>query len=234
MYRYTGVRWGGDAAIVDGWLMVDRRMARLREEYETEGLSIGDAHPDPVRQFDRWFNEAVDAGVPQANAMTVATADDRGHPSARVVLLKGYDRSGFVFYTNLGSRKSEELTANPRAALCFLWLELHRQVRIEGPAEAAGDTESDEYFASRPRGARIAAAASPQSRVIPDRTALERLVEAKEADFGDGEVPRPSDWGGWRVRPERFEFWQGRRHRLHDRVVYLADRDGWRRVRLAP
>lgn len=214
--------------------MVDRRMARLREEYETEGLSIGEAHPDPVRQFDRWFTDAVDAGVPQANAMTVATADDRGRPSARVVLLKEYDRSGFVFYTNLGSRKSEELAANPRAALCFLWLELHRQVRIEGPAEVVSDAESDAYFASRPRGARIAAAASPQSREIPDRTALERLVTDKEAEFEDGEVPRPGDWGGWRVRPERFEFWQGRRHRLHDRVVYLADRDRWRRVRLAP
>ncbi len=214
--------------------MVDRRMARLREEYETEGLSMGEAHPDPVRQFDRWFEEALDAGVPQANAMTVATADDRGHPSARVVLLKGYDRSGFVFYTNLGSRKSDELTANPRAALCFLWLELHRQVRIEGPVEAVRDTDSDEYFASRPRGARIAAAASPQSREIPDRTALERLVAEKEAEFEDGEVPRPAHWGGWRVRPERFEFWQGRRHRLHDRVAYLADGDGWRRVRLAP
>ena len=214
--------------------MVDRRMARLREEYETEGLSIGDAHSEPVRQFDRWFNEAVDAGVPQANAMTVATADDRGRPSARVVLLKGYDRSGFVFYTNLGSRKSEELTVNPRAALCFLWLELHRQVRIEGQVEVVSDADSDEYFASRPRGARIAAAASPQSREIPDRLALERMVTDKEAEFEHEEVPRPAHWGGWRVRPERFEFWQGRRHRLHDRVVYVAERDGWRRVRLAP
>ncbi|MDE0137403.1 MAG: pyridoxamine 5'-phosphate oxidase [bacterium] len=214
--------------------MVDRRMARLREEYETEGLSMREAHPDPIRQFDRWFNEAVDAGVPQANAMTVGTADDRGRPSARVVLLKGYDLSGFVFYTNLGSRKSEELTANPRAALCFLWLELHRQVRIEGPVEVVGDADSDEYFASRPRGARIAAAASPQSREISGRLALERLVTDKEAEYQDGEVPRPAHWGGWRVRPERFEFWQGRRHRLHDRVVYLADGDGWRRVRLAP
>ena len=193
-----------------------------------------EAHPDPIRQFDHWFNEAVDAGVPQANAMTVATADDHGRPSARVVLLKGYDLSGFVFYTNLGSRKSEELTANPRAALCFLWLELHRQVRIEGPVEVVGDADSDEYFASRPRGARIAAAASPQSREISGRLALERLVAGKKAEYRDGEVPRPAHWGGWRVRPERFEFWQGRRHRLHDRVVYLADGDGWRRVRLAP
>ena len=214
--------------------MVDRRMARLREEYEAEGLSKGEAHQDPVHQFDRWFNEAVDAGVPQANAMTVATADDRGRPSARVVLLKGFDRSGFVFYTNLESRKSEELAANPRAALCFLWLELHRQVRIEGPVEAVSDAESDAYFASRPRGARIAAAASPQSREIPDRAALQGLVADKETEFEGGEVPRPAGWGGWRVRPERFEFWQGRRHRLHDRVVYLADCDGWRQVRLAP
>ena len=215
-------------------MVVDGRMARLREEYETEGLSMGEADPDPVRQFDRWFNEAVDAGVPQANAMTVATVDGRGRPSARVVLLKGYDRSGFVFYTNLGSRKSEELAANPRAALCFLWLELHRQVRIEGPVAAVSDAESDGYFASRPRGARIAAAASPQSREIPDRAALERLVTGREAEFEDGEVPRPAHWGGWRVCPERFEFWQGRRHRLHDRVVYLAEGGGWRKARLAP
>jgi len=218
----------------EGGLMVDRRMARLREEYEAEGLSMGEAHPHPVRQFDRWFNEAVAAAVPQANAMTVATVDERGHPAARVVLLKGYDRSGFVFYTNMESRKSAELEANPRAALCLLWLELHRQVRIEGPVEAVSDRESDEYFASRPREARIAAAASPQSREIPDRTALERLVTGKEADFESGDVLRPAHWGGWRVRPERFEFWQGRPHRLHDRIVYLADRDGWRRVRLAP
>lgn len=214
--------------------MVDRRFARLREEYETEGLSVGEAHPDPVRQFGRWFDEALAARVLQANAMTVATADDQGLPSARVVLLKGYDPSGFVFYTHLGSRKSEELTANPRAALCFLWLELHRQVRIEGPVEAVSDAESDEYFASRPLGARIAAAASPQSREIPDRAVLERLVAGKKAECEDGDVPRPANWGGWRVHPERFEFWQGRRHRLHDRVAYLADGDGWRKVRLAP
>ena len=214
--------------------MVDRRMARLREDYETEGLSVGEAHPDPVRQFGRWLDEAMAAGVLQANAMTLATADDRGSPSARVVLLKGYDPSGFVFFTHFGSRKSEELTANPRAALCFLWLELHRQVRIEGPVEAVSDAESDEYFASRPVGARIAAAVSPQSREIPDRSSLERLVADKEAEFEDGDVPRPADWGGWRVHPERFEFWQGRRHRLHDRVAYLADGDGWRKMRLAP
>ncbi|MYC86280.1 MAG: pyridoxamine 5'-phosphate oxidase [Acidimicrobiia bacterium] len=214
--------------------MVDRRMARLREDYETEGLSVGEAHPDPVRQFGRWLDEAMAAGVLQANAMTLATADDRGSPSARVVLLKGYGPSGFVFYTHFGSRKSEELTANPRAALCFLWLELHRQVRIEGPVEAVSDAESDEYFASRPVGARIAAAVSPQSREIPDRASLERLVADKEAEFEDGDVPRPADWGGWRVHPERFEFWQGRRHRLHDRVAYVADGDGWRKVRLAP
>lgn len=215
-------------------MMVDRRMARLRDDYETEGLSVGEAHPDPVRQFGRWLDEAMAAGVLQANAMTLATADDRGLPSARVVLLKGYGPSGFVFYTHFGSRKSEELTANPRAALCFLWLELHRQVRIEGPVEAISDAESDEYFASRPVGARIAAAVSPQSREIPDRASLERLVADKEAEFEDGDVPRPADWGGWRVHPERFEFWQGRRHRLHDRVAYVADGDGWRKVRLAP
>lgn len=214
--------------------MVDRRLARLREEYEADGLSMDTVHADPIRQFDRWLEEAIDAAVPQANAMTLATVDRRGRPSARVVLLKGFDRAGFVFYTNLGSRKSKELATNPQAALCFLWLDLHRQVRIEGPVEAVSDEDADRYFASRPRDARIAASASPQSREIPDREALERLVTEQETRLGDGEVPRPADWGGWRVRPERVEFWQGRRHRLHDRIVYLADGEGWRRVRLAP
>ena len=214
--------------------MIDQRLARLREEYEAEGLRVAATHPDPIRQFDRWLDEAIEAAVPQANAMTVATADRRGRPSARVVLLKGFDRAGFVFYTNLRSRKSRELATNPQAALCFLWLELHRQVRIEGPVEAVSDAEADRYFASRPRDARIAASASPQSRQIRDRNVLERLVKEREHRLGSGEVPRPDHWGGWRVHPERFEFWQGRRHRLHDRIVYVAEGDGWRRVRLAP
>ena len=190
--------------------------------------------PDPIRQFGGWMDEAVDAGVPQANAMTLATADGRGRPSARVVLLKGYDSDGFVFYTNLESRKAREIDANPRAALCIVWVDLHRQVRIEGSVERIGERTADEYFASRPREAQIAAAASPQSRVVRDRAALEDLVDERRVAYGEATIARPPDWGGYRVRPERVEFWQGRLHRLHDRIVYRADGGSWRRERLAP
>ena len=190
--------------------------------------------PDPIRQFARWMDAAVSAGVPQPNAMTVASADARGRPSARAVLLKGYESSGFVFYTNLESRKAREIDANPWAALCIVWLELHRQVRIEGPVERVDDGVADDYFASRPREAQIAAAASPQSRVVRDRAALEALVGQREVEYGEAEVSRPEHWGGLRVCPERIEFWQGRRHRLHDRIVYVSGGGGWQKARLAP
>lgn len=180
------------------------------------------------------MDEAVDAGVLQANAMTLATADGRGRPSVRAVLLKGYDSDGFVFYTNLESRKAREIDANRWAALCIVWLDLHRQVRIEGSVERVGERTADDYFASRPREAQIAAAASPQSRVVPDRAALEDLVDGRRAGYGEAIIPRPPHWGGYRVRPERIEFWQGRRHRLHDRIVYRAEGATWRRERLAP
>ena len=217
-----------------GDIGVDRRLARLREDYETGGLSMTGLDHDPVRQFERWMSEAIEAGVPQPNAITLATADGQGRPSARVVLLKGYDSSGFVFYTNLESRKAREVEANPWAALCIVWLDLHRQVRIEGPVERIDDEAADYYFASRPREAQIAAAASPQSRVLRDRSELELLVEQRRVEYGEEVVPRPAHWGGLRVRPECIEFWQGRRHRLHDRIVYLADGGGWRIERLAP
>ena len=190
--------------------------------------------PDPIRQFARWMDAAVSAGVPQPNAMTVASADARGRPSARAVLLKGYGAAGFVFYTNLESRKAREIDANPWAALCIVWLELHRQVRIEGPVERVDDGVADDYFASRPREAQIAAAASPQSRVVRDRAALEALVGQREIEYHEAEVSRPEHWGGLRVCPERIEFWQGRRHRLHDRIVYVSGGGGWQKARLAP
>ena len=215
-------------------MVLDGRLAGLREDYRTGGLSMADADPDPIRQFEKWMTDAVEAGLPQPNAMTLATADSHGVPSARVVLLKGYGTSGFAFYTNLESRKAREIDVNRRAALCIVWLELHRQVRIEGSVERLDSEESDEYFASRPRGAQIAAAASPQSRVLRDRAELESLVERRTAEYGDAPIPRPSHWGGFRVHPERIEFWQGRTHRLHDRIVYVAGPAGWRRERLAP
>ena len=217
-----------------GAIAVDLKLAGLRQEYETGGLSMASLDPDPVGQFGRWMDEAVAAGVPQPNAMTLATADPRGRPSARAVLLKAYDASGFVFYTNLESRKAQEIDANPRAALCIVWLDLHRQVRVEGPVERVGERSADDYFASRPREAQIAAAASPQSRVVRDRGALDALVGQLRVEYGDAAIARPLHWGGYRVRPERIEFWQGRRHRLHDRIVYLTDGGIWRRERLAP
>ncbi len=213
---------------------LDLELARVREEYETAGLSMADLDADPIRQFEIWFGEATEAGVSQPNAMTLATVDGQGRPSARAVLLKGFGPSGFVFYTNLESRKAREMAGNPSVALCIVWLDLHRQVRIEGSVEPVDDRMADAYFASRPREARIAAAASPQSRPVPHRSALEALVEACRAGYGPGPIPRPAHWGGLLVRPQVIEFWQGRRHRLHDRIVYRAETSGWQRERLAP
>jgi len=228
-YQFELLRQRGAHAIA-----VDLKLARLRQEYETAGLSVAGLDPDPIRQFGLWMDAAVDAGVPQPNAMTLATADAQGRPSARAVLLKGYDASGFVFYTNLESRKSREIGANPRAALCIVWLDLHRQVRIEGPVETVGERTADDYFASRPREAQIAAVASPQSRVVRDRATLEDLVGRQTVECGAAGIARPLHWGGYRVRPELIEFWQGRSHRLHDRIVYQIDGGGWRKERLAP
>ena len=215
-------------------MSVDPLLARLREEYETDGLPRSAVDEDPIRQFDLWMRDAVDAGVVQANAMVLATADDRGRVSSRAVLLKGYDPRGFVFYTNLRSRKAREIKVNPWASICILWLDLHRQIRIEGLVEPVDERDSDEYFASRPRDAQIAAAASPQSRAIADRAVLDHLVGQEQAKHGNGPVTRPPHWGGLRVCPERLEFWQGRRHRLHDRIVYRLVEGAWHIERLAP
>jgi pyridoxamine 5'-phosphate oxidase len=195
-------------------------------------------HPplDPVCTFQDWFVTARErCGLPNPNAMTLATIDPDGRPSARIVLLKGFDQRGVVFYTNHRSRKGRALEANPRVALVFHWDPLERQVRFEGPVERIDDAESDAYFASRPRASRISAWASEQSQPVDDRRTLEALVEAAEQRFAGGDVPRPPHWGGYRVGLERIEFWQGRRDRTHDRVVYTADgAGGWTIRRLSP
>ena len=210
-------------------------VARLREEYTRAGLKESDTDPNPIEQFRAWFDEALTANLHEPNAMTLATATPEGRPSARVVLLKGFDERGFVFYTNYEGRKSGELEANPRCALDFYWGELERQVRIEGRAGRIPDEESDVYFAGRPRGSQLGAWVSEQSRPVADRGVLERRLRELEAEYEGHEVPRPPFWGGYRVEPEIIEFWQGRENRLHDRLVYRrSGNGGWRRERLQP
>ena len=208
-------------------------LAQLRVDYKRAALREGDAAANPFDQFARWFDEAVAARVPEPNAMTLATVDAEGRPSARIVLLKSVDAGGFVFHTNYDSRKGRDLTVNPRVALLFFWPELERQVRIEGTASAVTAAESDAYFGVRPRASCIGAWASPQSAPIPDRGWLESAVEAAAARF-PADVPRPPNWGGLRVTPDRFEFWQGRESRLHDRLVWSRAAGDWTIQRLAP
>jgi pyridoxamine 5'-phosphate oxidase len=211
-----------------------RDVASLRKEYTRAGLAESDVASDPVEQFRRWFDEALAAGLYEPNAMTVATAAPNGRPSARVVLLKGFDERGYVFYTNYEGRKGRELEENPRAALLFYWGELERQVRVEGTVSRVSKEESDAYYASRPRGSRLGAWASEQSRTVEGREVLEDRIEDLEAEYEGREVPRPPFWGGYRVVPEVVEFWQGRENRLHDRIVYRRRGAGWRIERLQP
>lgn len=208
-------------------------IADIRKDYALRRLEESDADANPLRQFRQWLDEAIRAEVPEPTAMTLATADAAGRPSARVVLLKGVDERGFVFFTNYESRKGIELGNRPRAALVFLWKELERQVRIEGDVETVSDTENDAYYHSRPLGSRIGAWASPQSQAIESREWLEARV--REAEAKHGESPqRPAHWGGYRVVPDALEFWQGRQSRLHDRIAYAKRSGAWARSRLAP
>jgi pyridoxamine 5'-phosphate oxidase len=209
-------------------------VARLRKEYTRAGLKESEAASDPIEQFREWFDEALAADLHEPNAMTLATATPDGRPSARVVLLKGFDERGFVFYTSYEGRKSRELEINPYCALVFYWGELERQVRVEGRVEHISDEESDAYFEGRPRGSQLGAWASEQSRPIKSRDALEVRLRELEAEYEGREVPRPPFWGGYRVEPETIEFWQGRENRLHDRLVYQRVGDRWRMERLQP
>ncbi len=210
-------------------------IAALRRNYTQEKLSKKDVQPDPVGQFDHWFREALNSELPEANAMTLATATRDGRPSARTVLLKGFDHQGFVFFTNYESRKGRELDENPFATLLFFWPELERQVRIEGRVERVSEDESQAYFQSRPKESQIGAWASPQSRVIEGRDVLEGKVHELITTFKHDEVlPLPPFWGGYRINPDVFEFWQGRESRLHDRIRYLRTEQGWQIDRLAP
>jgi pyridoxamine 5'-phosphate oxidase len=207
----------------------------LRREYASRALDEKDADHDPIRQFTIWFDEALTSQLLDVNAMTLATASAKGEPSARTVLLKGADADGFVFYTNYDSAKGRDLAANPRASLLFFWAELERQVRINGAVTKTTAAESEAYFHSRPIESQIGAAISDQSRPVADRAYLEQRYEEFVAKYKDSQVPRPSNWGGYRLTPDTIEFWQGRKSRLHDRLLYTRQADGsWSRSRLAP
>jgi len=208
-------------------------IAELRQEYMRAGLAEVQADPDPLRQFERWFEDAVRAKLPLPNAMTLATIGAGGAPTARIVLLKGIDAGGFVFYTNYRSRKGREIEAKSSACLLFLWSDLERQVRIEGETEKVSARESDEYYVTRPLGARHSAWASNQSETVASRQVLEKAMDEARRRHGDN-PPRPPHWGGYRVLPRTIEFWQGRTDRLHDRLLYQRAAAGWKIQRLAP
>jgi pyridoxamine 5'-phosphate oxidase len=227
----SGWRTRGEGIVA---AVISEVAARLRRDYESEGLVEEDMADDPVSEFEEWFAGVLAGGIHEPNAFVLATVDDDGTPSARAVLMKDFSEEGIVFYTGLESRKSRAMTANGRAAATFVWTELHRQVRFEGSVTPVSDADSDTYFSTRPRGAQIAAHASRQSDLVESRDVLEKRFEQVKEEFGEGEIPRPPHWGGWRLRPDLVEFWQGRPDRFHDRVRYRRDGEGWLKDRLAP
>lgn len=216
--------------------MDQNELQNMRQDYSAASLSEDTTKADPIKQFEKWFNEAVESQQHEPNAMTLSTATHDGRPSGRIVLLKGFSPTGFMFYTNYLSRKGKEITKNPLGALTFFWGTLERQVRIEGTIEKLSKEESEQYFHSRPRKSQLGAVASPQSQEVASRDILEKKLEQLEAEYGDeGEIPKPSYWGGYILKPRLIEFWQGRRSRLHDRILYKKiDNKNWKKVRLAP
>ena len=215
--------------------MDQKDIENLRQDYNAASLNETDVDANPMRQFDKWFNEAINYKVHEPNAMTLATATHDGRPSARIVLLKGFNDDGFKFYTNYLSRKGKEISKNPLGALVFHWGDMERQIRIEGTIDKLDRDYSEKYFHSRPKLSQIGAVASPQSQEITSREELEQRMAQLEIEYADSTVPKPSFWGGYVLRPRLIEFWQGRRSRLHDRIVYKkTDNKNWKIVRLAP
>lgn len=214
--------------------MNKEQLQKLREDYSKHSLDESDVNSDPIIQFESWMKEAMNAEVPEPNAMTLSTVGANNKPHSRVVLLKGIEEGDFVFYTNWQSEKGSEIEQNPNVAFCFLWLELERQVRIEGIAEKLSQEESEEYFKQRPYKSQIGALASNQSSVVPNREFLEKRFEELEEKYTEGDVPKPESWGGYRIKPEVLEFWQGRRSRLHDRIKYEKVGNKWDIKRLSP
>jgi pyridoxamine 5'-phosphate oxidase len=212
-----------------------RNIADIRKDYQLQTLDEQEVHPHPLGQFNRWWDQALHAEIDEVNAMTIATVDRDGNPNARIVLLKGLDETGFVFFTNYASSKANDIENHPYGCLVFFWKELERQVRVRGKIDKLDLKESDAYFFSRPIGSQIGAWASPQSQVIANRLVLEQWVEAYEKQFAAEAITRPPYWGGYRVVPEEIEFWQGRSNRLHDRIRYRrTEENGWLMERLAP
>lgn len=214
--------------------MVNRDLSNIREDYDEEGMEVKQISDNPVKQFDSWFREFLDPEKPDTNAMVLSTCGNEMRPSSRVVLLKSFDDTGFIFFTNYDSEKGKELEQNPFASLLFFWPNLQKQVRIEGKVEKVPEAVSDEYFHSRPRESQIAAYTSAQSSVIPDREDLVSRYRENESKFEDQEIPLPPNWGGYKLVPDKFEFWQGRENRLHDRIRYTLENNEWFIDRLSP